>query len=210
MLPDEMLRSRLGPRGGSRPPGAGAGRRSGRRGREGLQALRRLPPGRPGRQEPRRPEARPASSAAPPAPRRASTTPTPMVEAGRGRPRSGTRRRSSQYLADPKAMVKGTKMAFAGLKSEDDRAQRASSAPGTIEAAEGASVRLATEPRPPGGLAAAPARVCARRCAQPARPAPRPRPAAAARRARARARASRASAWSASAARRRWSTASAS
>ncbi len=25
------------------------------------------------------------------------------------------------YLADPKAMVKGTKMAFAGLKSEDDR-----------------------------------------------------------------------------------------
>jgi cytochrome c2 len=25
------------------------------------------------------------------------------------------------YLADPKAMVKGTKMAFVGLKSEDDR-----------------------------------------------------------------------------------------
>jgi cytochrome c2 len=25
------------------------------------------------------------------------------------------------YLADPKAMVKGTKMAFAGLKSEEDR-----------------------------------------------------------------------------------------
>lgn len=25
------------------------------------------------------------------------------------------------YLADPKAMIKGTKMAFVGLKSEDDR-----------------------------------------------------------------------------------------
>ena len=28
------------------------------------------------------------------------------------------------YLADPKALVKGTKMAFAGLKSEEDRQRR--------------------------------------------------------------------------------------
>jgi cytochrome c2 len=33
---------------------------------------------------------------------------------------SGTMRRWAQYLASPKGMIKGTKMAFAGLKKDDE------------------------------------------------------------------------------------------
>ena len=44
----------------------------------------------------------------------------PMVEAGEGG-LVWNDETLLAYLADPKALVKGTKMAFAGLKSEDDR-----------------------------------------------------------------------------------------
>ena len=103
---------------------------------------------------------------------------------------------------------KGTKMAFAGLKKPEDR----DAVIAYIEAAAGHELTAGPERRPAAPAISKRGRGAVyrpRHEPQPARPAPRPR---ARRRAstRPRARASRASAWSASAAPRRWSTASAS